>query len=196
MKRTWLVWALVGGIVLTVLIAFNYERNKETAPLSEIFPEKDNLTGEVEYEFVDTEEKSPAPTSLAKTTVAGPVAPVTSPKSPSAAPGSGTMVGKAAGSSSIISSSAGIASSGSTGGGKTYTIQVAAFKEKSRADKAVEQAQQKGYSAYLDTRTHNDGTTWYQMCIGRFDVQESAKELLLKVKQDYQEGFIKVLSGR
>src|SRR3989338_5672038 len=67
MKRTWLVWTLVGGVLVTVLIVFNYERGKEAVPLSEIFPEKGALDREVEYEFFDTDEKGSALVSTAET---------------------------------------------------------------------------------------------------------------------------------
>ena len=59
MKRTWLVWTLVGGVLVTVLIAFNYERGKEAVPLSEIFPGKGALHNEVEYEFLIRTRRDP-----------------------------------------------------------------------------------------------------------------------------------------
>lgn len=205
MKRTWLVWILVGGVLVTVLIAFNYERGKEAVPLSEIFPGKGALNNEVEYEFFDTDEKGSAlvatsetkqsvrpvqstPTVVAKTSVTPSpskepsvsLAPVAKPKTTVAATPSAPSTGP-----------------GSVGGsGKIYTIQVAAFKERSRADKAVAQAQQKEYTAYVDERSRSDGSIWYQVCIGKFDTQAQAKELLTKIKQDYKDGFIRTLSGK
>lgn len=201
MKKSWLVWAILGVVVLTVLISFNYERDNETIPLSEIFPEKDVMTGEVDYEFVDTDGQNSASSLVVQTPplksdASGvsvqdsvPVAVVTT-----AVADSNTTASKTR-DASLTSGLLGAAPSSSSGNGKVYTIQVAAFKKKSYADKAVKEAEAKGYSAYVDTHTHKDGTTWYQMCIGKLDSKESAKELLLKVKQGYQDGFIKVLSG-
>src|SRR3989344_8883246 len=155
MKRTWLVWTLVGGVLVTVLIAFNYERGKEAVPLSEVFPEKGALHGEVEYEFFDTDEKGSALVATAETkqpSRPAQTAPVVVTKAPVA---SAPLKQTAAASSlatkvkSTVAAPAG-SSGGATvtgGSGKTYTIQVAAFKERSRADKAVAQAQQKGDSA-------------------------------------------------
>ncbi len=198
MKRTWLVWTLVGGVLVTVLIAFNYERGKETVPLSEIFPDKTTTGTDVEYEFFDTDEKGSALVTTAETKqTIRPVqtAPVVSVKTSAAS----APVKPAVVSSSAIAkpSSATTAPAGaSVGSGKVYTIQVAAFKERAKADKAVAQAQQKGYSAYIDERSRSDGSVWYQICVGKFDTQGPAKELLIKVKQDYKDGFIRTLSGK
>ncbi|MBI5024604.1 MAG: SPOR domain-containing protein [Candidatus Omnitrophica bacterium] len=205
MKRTWLVWTLVGGVLVTVLIAFNYERGKEAVPLSEIFPGKGALHNEVEYEFFDTDEKGSALVATAETKqpsrpaqaapTAAAKAPVTSvPAKPAPAGTSSTAKPKTtvvtpAGSSGGITTPTG-------GNGKIYTIQVAAFKERSRADKAVAQAQQKGYPAYVDEKSRSDGSIWYQICIGKFDTHSPAKELLIKIKQDYKDGFIRTLSGK
>ncbi len=204
MKRIWLVWILVGGVLVTVLIAFNYERGKETVPLSEIFPEKGALNNEVEYEFFDTDEKGSALVSTPETKQQSirpvPVTPVIAAKTPAGAPVKQTTVSsEPIAKPKVVAAApaAPVASTAAVGGsGKMYTIQVAAFKERSRADKAVAQAQQKGYSAYVDERSHSDGSIWYQICIGKFDTMSPAKELLTKVKQDYKDGFIRTLSGK
>lgn len=204
MKRTWLVWILMGGVLVTVLIAFNYERGKETVPLSEIFPGKGALHNEVEYEFFDTDEKGSA--LVATPEMKQPSRPVQS--APAAAAKAPVTSVPAKQASAVTSSTAKpkttvvtpASSSGGTtitgGSGKIYTIQVAAFKERSRADKAVAQAQQKGYSAYVDEKSRSDGSIWHQICIGKFDTQSPAKELLIKIKQDYKDGFIRTLSGK
>ena len=205
MKRTWLVWTLVGGVLVTVLIAFNYERGKEAVPLSEIFPGKGVLNNEVEYEFFDTDEKGSALVATADTkqsirsvqappTVAAKVSVASAPvkKQPTVSPSPAVKPKTTV--AAPVGSSTGTAVVG--GSGKIYTIQVAAFKERSRADKAVAQAQQKGYTAYVDERSRNDGSIWYQVCIGKFDTQAPVKELLIKTKQDYKDGFIRTLSGK
>jgi len=188
------------------LIAFNYERGKETVPLSEIFPEKGALHNEVEYEFFDTDEKGSALVTTAETKQQSIRSVQPSPAVAAKAPGTSTSMAKqtTATPSPVVKSKATVAgAAGSSAGpavtggsGKLYTIQVAAFKERSRADNAVAQAQQKGYSAYVDERSRSDGSVWYQICIGKFDTQSPAKELLTKVKQDYKDGFIRALSGR
>lgn len=204
MKRTWLVWTLVGGVLVTVLIAFNYERGKEAVPLSEIFPGRGALHNEVEYEFFDTDEKGSAlvatpemkqpgrPAQAAPTAAAK--APVTSVPAKQA---SAVMSSTAKPKTTVVTPASLSGGTTATGGsGKIYTIQVAAFKERSRAEKAVAQAQQKGYPAYVDAKSRSDGSIWYQTCIGKFDTQSPAKELLIKIKQDYKDGFIRTLSGK
>ncbi len=207
MKRTWLVWTLVGGVLITVLIAFNYERGKEAVPLSEIFPEKGIANQEVEYEFFDTDEKGSAlvATTEKKQTIRPPqqLAPTVATKTPAApvsakpAAVSSAPIPKVKPKTTVAAATVSSTGTGTTGGsGKVYTIQVAAFKERTRADKAVAQAQQKGYSAYVDEKSRSDGSVWYQICIGKFDTQTPAKELLTKIKQDYKDGFIRILSGK
>ncbi|MBI5150320.1 MAG: SPOR domain-containing protein [Candidatus Omnitrophica bacterium] len=207
MKRAWLVWGLVGAVVVTVLIAFNYERGKEAVPLTEVFPGKDVMNNAVEYEFFDSDEtasvpvkttgvaagsQSPAPSVIAvsKKRPAAPTAPkpvvARAPVAVSTSPAVATTV-------SVPTSKISVAPS--TGTGKAYTIQVAAFKDQSGANKAVELARQKGYTAFVDQHNKSDGSVWYQICIGRFDGQQAAKELLIKVKQDYKDGYIKVLTS-
>lgn len=225
MKRTWLVWTLVGGVLITVLIAFNYERGKEAVSLSEIFPEKGAFNNEVEYEFFDTDEKGSslvttgemkqsihlvqtAPAAVAKTSatpapekqMSASSVPVAKLKTTATAAVKQVPVSSGSAAKTrtvaVAPASSGNAAVAAVGNGKIYTIQVAAFKERSRADKAVAQAQQKGYTAYVDERSRSDGSVWYQICIGKFNAQSSAKELLIKIKQDYKDGFIRTLSGK
>lgn len=196
MKRTWLVWILVGGVIVTVLIAFNYERGKETVPLSEIFPDKDAAAPEVEYEFFDTDEKGSVPMAAAPMKEV-PAAPVTATPVPPTASATAPVKKTPSTTSKVARPPAVVAPPpvATSTTGKVFTIQVAAFKEKAKAQKAVQQAQQKGYSAYVDERS-SSGNIWYQVCIGKFDSQGAAKELLNKVKQDYKDSFIKLLSGK
>lgn len=197
MKRTWLVWTLVGGVVVTVLVAFNYERGKETVPLTEIFPDQQGLNTDVEYEFFDTDEKGSAPATITQNKSVAPVAPP--PAAVSAKPlASAKKVPANVTKNSPPASAPAVAATPtpSAGSGKIFTIQVAAFKERSKADIAVQQAQKKGYPAYVDERSRNDGSVWYQICVGKFDTQGPAKELLTKIKQDYKDGYIKVLTGQ
>lgn len=54
MKNGWLFWVFIVGVVVTVFISFNYEGSKTAVPLSEIFPEDQELA-QVEYEFIDSD---------------------------------------------------------------------------------------------------------------------------------------------
>ena len=214
MKRAWLVWGVVGAVVVTVLIAFNYERGKEVVPLTEVFPEKNAMNNTVEYEFFDSDEKASAPTKTANVSTGSPLsAPavlVSLKKGPAAAVPQPPVTTRAGASTASVAvktpqvasapvnvpaSRTSIAPTTSASVGKVYTIQVGAFKDQSGANKAVEQARQKGYTAFVDQRSKSDGSVWYQVCIGRFDGQQAAKELLTKIKQDYKDGYIKILTN-
>lgn len=68
-KNGWLFWVFIIGVVVTVFISFNYEGNKTVVPLSEIFPEDQELA-QVEYEYVDKDVEKPAATVQQKQTSA------------------------------------------------------------------------------------------------------------------------------
>ena len=57
---------------------------------------------------------------------------------------------------------------------KIYTIQVAAFREKVRADALVEELKDKGYSAYLQLGEIKKGEGWYRVRVGAFQFKEEA----------------------
>lgn len=59
--------------------------------------------------------------------------------------------------------------------GKMYTIQVAAFREKVRADILIEELKDKGYSAYLQIGMIKKGEDWYRVRVGAFKNREEAK---------------------
>ncbi|MCA9399422.1 MAG: hypothetical protein KC618_06710, partial [Candidatus Omnitrophica bacterium] len=64
MKNSWLIWVFIAGVVITVLVAFNYQgSNNETVPLSEIFPEEQSYPVAADYEFADE-----TPDQVAETT--------------------------------------------------------------------------------------------------------------------------------
>ena len=213
MKRAWLVWGIVGAVVVTVLIAFNYERGREAVPLTEVFPEKNAMNNAVEYEFFDSDEKASAPTKTASVSAGSPIpasaAIAASRKGPAAVSPPAAAPKPAVSTTSVAVQPPHVASSSpvnvpvktsvapktSTSTGKVYTIQVGAFKDQSGANKAVDHARQKGYTAFVDQRSKSDGIVLYQVCIGRFDGQQAAKEFLTKIKQDYKDGYIKILTN-
>jgi len=196
MKNSWLVWFAVAGALITVLVALNYDGGQGTVPLTEIFP--DEQARGIEYEFVETGGESAAlgdNAAAKKDRAAGGDL-----KAASVQKASGIFSGQTSVApqkvqtlpSALVSVSPhAVAASGS----KTFTIQVASFKDKVRAEKALNQAQERGYSAYIDSQSRESGGFWYRVCIGKFNVQEEAKNLLIKVRQDYKDGFIKTLQN-
>ncbi len=194
MKNTWFLWVLGVGVVITILIALNFEGGRKTAPLSEIFPDE-NQAQSIEYEFAEAEndlatlvEKSEgkkAPAAAA----AGAGQKVVSPQVPSV---TAVAAPQASGAAAPTASATTVPLSG-----KAYTIQVASFKDEGRAQKALTQTKDKGYpDAFIDSKARSDGGVNYQICVGRFGVMAEAKNFLAKLQQDYKDGFIRNIQGR
>lgn len=65
-----------------------------------------------------------------------------------------------------------------------YTIQVAAFRSQSDADKLVGALKEKGYPAFKAVGTPPGDGTWYRVRIGSFVEKDDAKRLLDRLKQE------------
>lgn len=205
MKRSWFIWLFVVGVVVTILIALNYEGNRKVTPLSEIFSEE-TIPTEPEYEFIEADEKlaslventkSQNPVNVPQQAVV-PLAPKTSTASNvplkqgvvvQAVPASKAKAVVSPPQPAISTTAA------KSAGGPVFTIQIASFKDKGKAESALDHAQKKGYSAYLNFQTLPNGDIWYRVYVGKFNAQDEAKILLGKIKQDYQDGFIKILQN-
>lgn len=190
MKNSWLIWVFVVGVVLTILIAFNYQGAQDTVPLSEIFPETETYPLEIEY--VDeqpvntppaTVRSEPAVSTTAAKMVQTPpeaanppvpvpqptVAKVTAPPpKPAPVPPTTSAAKKA----------------------YKYTIQVASFKDKDKAEKKVEELSKKDYQAFLVSKDLRDKGTWHRVYVGKFESKSEADNYLPKVKQNYSSSFI------
>ena len=70
MKNRWLIWLFVLGTVIAVFIAFNYQGNQGTVPISELLPEDETVPMDIEYEFVD-EKGQPQPVAGAPEEIQG-----------------------------------------------------------------------------------------------------------------------------
>lgn len=199
MKHTWLIWFLIVGVIVTILVALNYEGRQQTVPLNEIFSEEE--TRAIEYEFVEADntlsrlvnnvtagERGQA-TAVASKAPAPSPAPVQ--KLSAAPPVSVSQVSAKPSSPSVV-----VSAPAAQAGKKLFTIQVASFKDKERAEKALTQIQQKGYSAvYIGSKPREGGGSWYRVYIGQFNAKQEATELLAKIQQDYKDSFILLLQN-
>ncbi len=210
MKHTWLIWFLIVGVVVTILVALNYEGRQQTIPLSEIFSEEE--TRAVEYEFVEADNdlshlvnnvvtrqqdqgqvtaavsktretsQQPAPELTAMPPVR--VSPQVSAKPSSPAVAVSVPVVRPGSPQAVHS------------GKNFFTIQVASFKDKDRAEKALTQIRQKGHaSAYIGSKPREGGGFWYRIYVGEFNARQEAAELLPKIQQDYKDSFILLLQN-
>jgi len=76
--------------------------------------------------------------------------------------------------------------------GKKFTIQVASFQDKARAEIVANGLQQKGHQPVISSKELLGKGTWYRVFVGDFDTEEEAKSLLDKLKEDHKDSFIKL----
>jgi cell division septation protein DedD len=57
-----------------------------------------------------------------------------------------------------------------------FTVQIGAFKELERANKALNELNIKGYEPYILPYVNSLGTNWYLVRIGKFNTREEARE--------------------
>ena len=177
MKNQWLVWFIVVGVVVLVLVTFNYQSGQDVLPLGEVFPEDETaVEPRIEYEFVQSDgsvatpqERIPAP---AATT----------------APAAQPAAEKPAGSPPVVRPQDLEQKDFSK---IPFTIQVLSSKDKLRAQEALQKVKASGYaSAYLATKDLGDKGTWHRIYVGTFNTKEEADQYLPQVKKSYPDSFI------
>ena len=71
-----------------------------------------------------------------------------------------------------------------------YTIQIASFKNKGRAQEALAKIQTNVPSAYIGSRNLGAKGIWYRVYAGRFGQRNEAEMALSGIKQNYDSSFI------
>ena len=71
-----------------------------------------------------------------------------------------------------------------------FTIQIASFNGRSRAEKLVERLRKKKYGPYIVGRDLGSKGTWYRVYIGQYDSKDSAQRDLSQIKKEYKDSFI------
>jgi len=189
MKNSWLIWIFIVGIVVTVLVAFNYQGGRDAVPLSEIFPDE-AYPVEIEYEFVDSDEETSTTESssipVEPTAVASQAAPQKTAEPVEAAIQTATETTATAVAQTVPAAE----KAAVTPTDYAYTIQVASFKKKERADKSMKELLQKEYVAFVVSKNLGEKGTWYRVYVGNFDAKNQAEEFLASFKQRYENSFI------
>lgn len=188
MKNSWLIWVFVVGVVLTVLIAFNYQGAQDTVPLSEIFPETETYPLEIEY--VDEQPVSEVPqTAQTEVTEALPIIAEVAkiPAEPASPPAVQTkpIVEPVVQAKPKKAKAPVVAKKD-----YKYSIQIASFKDKNKAQKKVEELGSKDYQAFMVSKNLRDKGTWHRVYVGKFDSKTEANDYLPKVKKNYSSSFI------
>ena len=168
MKNQWPIWFFVLVVVAVVIIAFNFQGNN-SGDLSEVYTGDDieNMPA-IEYEFVDESSDQAATPSekqepaLVKNEVSE-VLPLNE-KSSQHLTTPFTQV--------------------------PFTIQVSSYKERKRAEMALQGMKAAGYPAYISEKNLGSKGTWYRIYVGKFDTKVQADEYLSKVKEEYKDCFI------
>ena len=62
--------------------------------------------------------------------------------------------------------------------GGTYTIQIAAFRQREKAYALADKLTKQGYPARVASTTNEKGDSWHRVKVGRFNTREEAKRLL------------------
>lgn len=75
---------------------------------------------------------------------------------------------------------------------KKFTIQVASFQDKARAEIVASSLKQKGYQPVISPKELPEKGIWYRVFVGDFESEEKARELLKTLKEDYKDSFIKL----
>lgn len=176
MRNSWIFWTLTVGIIIAVLIAFNYQKHNENIPLSEIFPEDTENPVAVEYEFVN-KETAPAAQDMPKSADVQPNAvTIAVPPKPAVAPASAPQ-------------SAPRVQAVKTGN-FPYRIQVASSKDKKKAEEMVVRLKSKNTEAKIVEKNLGDKGTWYRVYAGQFSTKKEAEDFLPKIKADFPESFV------
>lgn len=72
-----------------------------------------------------------------------------------------------------------------------FTIQIASFKDRTKAEKALEDLKKKGYPAGLIvTKDLGEGNLRHRLYAGEFATNVQAEEFLVNVRKDYPDSFI------
>ena len=174
MNKRWIIWVIIGGVIIAVILIFHAKSTKETVPMNEIFPEQETSEN-IEYEFVDqtpsvSQKQKPA-VKTAANVVPGSSAPA--PKTPA-------VVNKPAVTSPVKPAKTAPSS---------YTIQAASYKDKDKADKVTNHLKEKGLAAFTSSREVKD-TTWYRVSVGDFKTKTEAQPVLAEVQKEYKDSFI------
>lgn len=184
MKKQWIVWFFVIGVIGIVLFAFNYPGGQEGISLSEIFSEeKIERMPEVEYEFVESDTDATPVSPQASTKLdsktssleSQPIASEPLTKNLEERP-SGPLPGE----DDAIPNFSKVA----------YTIQVASHKDKQKAESLLKDLREAGHPAYLVSRDLGEKGLFYRIYVGTFSTKTEADELLTKIKNQYKDSFI------
>ncbi|MFH0984170.1 MAG: SPOR domain-containing protein [Candidatus Omnitrophota bacterium] len=167
MFKSWLTWGII-IVIVAVFVVFNYQEGRDAVPLSEIFPDEEVAPVETEYEFVQEKAVSSAPEAATETVVKDQAQTLKETVMPALAAVATESPKELA----------------------AYTIQIASFNDKKRAEDALVAIRIKVPSAYIASRNLGEKGIWYRIYAGRFTARQEAEISLNDIKKNYDSSFI------
>ncbi len=73
---------------------------------------------------------------------------------------------------------------------ESYAIQVYSFKDKTRADAALDKLKSKGYKAYVMVSDLGARGIWYRVRVGSFSTETDARNVLDPIISEFKSGII------
>ncbi|MCR4337892.1 MAG: SPOR domain-containing protein [Candidatus Omnitrophica bacterium] len=187
MKNQWPIWVFVGVVIVIVFFAFNRPGSRETAPVSDILSEQTTEDGipAIEYEFVDQvgNQEVPATDMQVK---------ATTPSAEDAAAIASSATATSNSSSALSGANQGMGEfvkEKSASGRAPFTIQVASYKDRKRAELGLEGVKAAGHDGYI-AEANVKGSTVYRLYVGQFSSKDEANSYLSKVRANYKDSFV------
>ncbi len=167
MRKSWVTWSFFIAVVASVFFAFNYGGNNDV-PLSSIFPDEQEFPVDVEYEFVEDENISGEAQEAVSEDAAALATTPASLENANPAVDNNTVLDKEF----------------------NYTVQIASFKDRKKAESALEKIQGKVASAYISSQDLGAKGVWYRVYAGQFELKSAAEVALIDIKKSYDSSFI------
>tara|TARA_B100000745_G_C19939677_1_gene316753 strand:- start:5 stop:589 length:585 start_codon:yes stop_codon:yes gene_type:complete len=190
MKNSWLLWIFIGGVVVTVFFAFNYQGDN-AVPLSEIFPENESEPVDIEYEFVDqiavsTETQATNATAVEEVKQA----PQAARQEVLQAVREEQLAANREATTAPAKSTAPTPTQTFDKDETPFTIQISSFRDRGKAEEALSKLQKKDYEGFIQSRNLGAKGTWYRVYVGQFTTKQQADDYLTRVKTDYKDSFV------
>jgi len=168
MKKQILIWIFVLVILVLVFFAFNYQGGEDSVPLSQIFGEETE-PGESTVTYIYVDDGSPKKEENVEVEI--------------------TLEMET--SDSIVDPKSVIVSESSRSVTEVpFTIQIASYKDKVTAERALKDIKAKGIDPYLVSKDLKDKGVWYRVYVGKYETEAQAQNALEHVQEKFENAFI------
>ncbi len=193
MKNSWLIWIFIVGVVITIFFAFN---QKNDVPFNDIFPENATEPVDIEYEFVSKNRNEEGGMEAKESRELEQLKDDESISSIKSEKAENVIeledVVKPAQTATIKEGdkSAQQMREEVSDSSFKFTIQVASFQKKERAENLAAELKKKGFEAFILSKDLKDAGIWHRVYVGQYREKKQAQQMLEKIKDEYKESFI------